>query len=306
MPEKRIAEGFPGQRLVVVPNKIRRDASNLPICCDLFPTHIGMFQSAQHHYVARARGTDENILIACLAGHGRCSINGKEWRLSPGNSVFLPPNTKHEYSADSNDPWSIFWIHFIGEKSGIYLDYLGVSETTPLIAASNMASVIDAFEDVYQHTEKAYTNTALLCLSTALSRFLGIMRMYQRAVGQKRRSREDRVVFLQQVLRDNLNRKVTLGELADMVGWSAPHLSTVFREQVGLSPMDYFARLKIQRACMVLKVTDNSIASISASLGYDDSFYFSRLFRNHIGMSPTDYRTTYSLTTENSALRRSL
>ena len=291
-------EGFPGQRLIVVPRKIYKDASRRAICRDIFPTHIGMFQSARHHFVSRAGGAEEYVLIACLAGRGRCAIRGKEWTLEPGNIMFLPENVGHEYGADSKNPWSIFWIHFTGEKSAEYLEYLSVSEAYPLIAVSNLADVIDAFEDIYQHTGYAYTSTALLCLSTALSRFFGITRLYQRAVEQKRRSSENRVLVIQQVLRDSLNRRVRLDELAKVVGWSPQYLSTVFRQQVGISPMDFFARLKIQRACRLLKASRQSIAEIAAGLGYKDSFYFSRLFRHHIGMSPTEYRKTYFLTRE--------
>ena len=296
MAQKRIAEGFPGQRLIVVPRKICKEACSRPICRDVFPTHIGMFQSARHHFVSRDNGADEHVLIACLSGRGRCNIRGREWALEPGNIIFLPENVRHEYSADADDPWSIFWVHFTGEKSGDYLEYLSVSEQRPLIAVSNIGNVIDAFEDIYQHTENVYTNTALLCLTTALSRFLGITRMYQRAAESKLRSREDKVLAVQRILRDSLHRKVRLDELAQMVSWSAPHLSTVFKRQVGISPMDFFARLKIQRACTLLKVSEESVAYISAGLGYDDSFYFSRLFRKHIGMSPSEYKRKYALT----------
>ena len=105
------------------------------------------------------------------------------------------------------------------------------------------------------------------------------------------------MLYIQQVMRDNLNRPMSLSELADIAGWSAAHFSTVFRKQVSVAPMEYFTRLKVQRACTKLKMTRETIAAISASLGYNDSFYFSRLFRRHIGMSPTDYRKKYTLIT---------
>lgn len=98
------------------------------------------------------------------------------------------------------------------------------------------------------------------------------------------------------VIRDNLNRAMSLSELADIVGWSTAHFSTVFRKQASVAPMEYFTRLKVQRACAKLKMTRETIAGISASLGYDDSCYFSRLFRRHTGISPTDYRKKYTVT----------
>lgn len=297
MPEIRIAEGFPDQRLIVVPGAIVDYARRHPICADLFPTHIGMFQSARHHFISRPEGTAENILIGCLGGSGACVIRDKVWRVSAGNLIFLPANVRHEYFADKLQPWSIFWIHFIGGRTKAYLDQLSIDEQNPLTRASNMASVIDAFEDIYQHTEKGYTDTALLCLSTHLGRFLGVTRTCQRSISLRRQTSEDRVLYIQQVMRDNLNRPLSLSELADIAGWSTAHFSTVFRKQVSVAPMEYFTRLKVQRACTKLKMTRETIAGISASLGYNDSFYFSRLFRRHIGISPTDYRKKYTLIT---------
>lgn len=54
--------------------------------------------------------------------------------------------------------------------------------------------------------------------------------------------------------------------------------------------MDYFIRLKIQYACQLLSQTDLKINTIADKIGYDDSFYFSRLFKKVHGKSPRQYR----------------
>ncbi|RME70993.1 MAG: AraC family transcriptional regulator, partial [Verrucomicrobia bacterium] len=55
-------------------------------------------------------------------------------------------------------------------------------------------------------------------------------------------------------------------------------------------PLDYFNRLKVQRACELLATTTLSIAEIAEQLGFDDPYYFSRLFRKIMGMAPRVYR----------------
>jgi AraC-like DNA-binding protein len=48
--------------------------------------------------------------------------------------------------------------------------------------------------------------------------------------------------------------------------------------------------MKMERACYLLDITQQSVQEIAWSLGYEDAYYFSRLFRKVIGVAPTQYR----------------
>ena len=65
-----------------------------------------------------------------------------------------------------------------------------------------------------------------------------------------------------------------------------------FKKHTGMSPLAYFNRLKIERACQLLKDTDLKVNQICLKLGIDDQYYFSRLFSKTMGISPTAYRET--------------
>jgi AraC family transcriptional regulator, arabinose operon regulatory protein len=127
----KIREGFPGQRLVVVPPRIVNRAAHLPVCRALLPTHIGRFDSAKHHFVERKNGTPEYIFIACLSGAGRCWIQKRHWNLEEGHAVVLPPGIYHRYEADEIAPWTIFWIHFRGRDADAALDRARRRRTHP-------------------------------------------------------------------------------------------------------------------------------------------------------------------------------
>ncbi|MCB0166075.1 MAG: helix-turn-helix transcriptional regulator, partial [Anaerolineae bacterium] len=64
----------------------------------------------------------------------------------------------------------------------------------------------------------------------------------------------------------------------------------VFKKKTGYAPIDYFIRLKIQKACELLETTDQQVSEIGHSLGYPDIYYFSRLFKKVVGLSPRQYR----------------
>ena len=91
-------------------------------------------------------------------------------------------------------------------------------------------------------------------------------------------------------MRENLEKQLNIQELAARLGFSASYFSASFRKQTGHSPLTYFNLLKIQQACQLLDTTDMKINQISYKMGFDDSFYFSRLFTKMMGMSPKEYR----------------
>ena len=292
----RIREGFPGQRLVVLPPQIVSHALRLPVCELLFPSHIGGFNQAKYHFVERRHGTAQHILIICLAGLGTCRVGANTWRLEKGHGIVLPPETYHRYQADQEQPWTILWVHFIGSAASAFASALGVTLTEPRFWIGDLALVIDAFEETYRYVLSGYTDRDLLGLSTSLSHLLGLCRIQQKLPGLRRRMAEDRILRSIRYMRENLSRPITLEDCARSAGWSEAHFSLIFRRQTSLAPIRYLTRLKIHRACELLKTTDLSIQEVAREIGFEDQFYFSRLFHRHLRMAPTSYRREFSLT----------
>ena len=71
---------------------------------------------------------------------------------------------------------------------------------------------------------------------------------------------------------------------------SQSHFFTLFKRYVGYTPIDFFIRLRLQRACHLLEGTEMSVKAIAYALGYDDPFYFSRVFKSFNRIAPSKYR----------------
>ena len=89
---------------------------------------------------------------------------------------------------------------------------------------------------------------------------------------------------------ENIERRITLKDVLQYVGYSQSHFNEIFHKQMGVSPLVYFKQQKIKHACHLLVMTDLKINQICYKLGFDDSLYFSRMFKKHTGMSPRAYR----------------
>jgi len=91
-------------------------------------------------------------------------------------------------------------------------------------------------------------------------------------------------------LNDYYQENITLSSLAEKMNYSMRHLSVSFKQQTGVSPIEYLIRIRISHACKLLVETDGSLREIAAQVGYPDVYYFSRIFKKQTGYSPARYQ----------------
>lgn len=288
--EKRRPEGFPGQRLVVIPPEIVRRALARPVTRDLCVTHIGAFRAAESHYVERQRGAPQHVMICCVSGRGICELKGREWRVESGELLFLPPGKRHVYRADPDHPWTIFWFHLRGLRIADHLENLGITEDEPKLRVDAPTALIEAFEDTFRHATHGFGEAAMTGMCTAFTRLIGLARVHRQAPGPRSRGGEDRLLKALAKMREHLEHPWSLEELAGIAGLSAPHFADLCRKHTGMPPLGLLIRLRLQKAMELLQRGTHNVAEAGQEVGYGDPFYFSRLFRKHMGMPPSACR----------------
>lgn len=92
----------------------------------------------------------------------------------------------------------------------------------------------------------------------------------------------------------NYRSPLKLDDVAAQVYLSPHYFSSLFIHEMGQSFSDYLITLRIETAKRMLRESNLSISEIAASVGYQDSRYFSRLFMQKVGIKPKDYRKIYS------------
>jgi len=91
-------------------------------------------------------------------------------------------------------------------------------------------------------------------------------------------------------MKENHQKEVSLDDIAHYCHLSRYHFSHLFKKEVGISVMDFFNKLRIDKSLFYLEKTEFPVHEIANQVGIYDSNYFSRLFKKYMKSSPTEYR----------------
>lgn len=92
-------------------------------------------------------------------------------------------------------------------------------------------------------------------------------------------------------IRDNYMHNFPIQKLVDLCHLSGTHFRRVFHEIMGYSPLEYINIIRINKACMLMRTTEDTILSVSEQVGFHSVSSFNRYFTKMIGMSPRAWRT---------------
>lgn len=286
-------EGFKGERSIIVPASIVQDLKTDSFGKDLHITHIGYYPQAYFHFRERKKEeVSQFILIYCIDGEGWFEINGKKELVKPHQFFILPKGKAHKYGSNRLKPWTIYWMHFDGEKAAFFADGFDQPTNISPNLNSRIQERLQLFEEIFNTLSKNLSMNNIYYSITSLFHFLGSMKF----LGEYRDSVElitrktDTIDEVIHYMHENIEHKLALDNLAGQAGLSTSHLSLLFHKKTSYSPLQYLNHLRIQKACQLLDFTDMKINQISPKVGFEDALYFTRIFKKNIGMSPKEYR----------------
>ncbi len=97
-------------------------------------------------------------------------------------------------------------------------------------------------------------------------------------------------------IREYVNRhymeSLSLSALCEELHFSLPYVSSAFHRETGMTFRTYVNRVRIEKACHLLRTTDRTVSDIAAHLGYSDPAFFYKVFRREMEMTPYEYRKT--------------
>lgn len=227
-------------------------------------------------------------------------VEGRNVVLSGGSFLVTPPQLEHRGTNDVRSPSRLLGIMFDPEVAPESHSALFSSEEFLAISNAIQAGTIQTgrmgaalrnmVRDIPSDMEQV-KNGAFLAEATLRGRlcqlFVEIAKQLKTNCPSEPRFLVDAAVLY---MKAKLFEEATIDEVADHVHCCRAKLFEVFKEFVGMSPNDYWQRIRVEAARDMLRKTDLSVTEIAIRCGYSTSQYFSTVFRKYTGTTPTQFR----------------
>ncbi|MCL2099446.1 MAG: AraC family transcriptional regulator [Oscillospiraceae bacterium] len=100
----------------------------------------------------------------------------------------------------------------------------------------------------------------------------------------------DRFEYIKNYINNHYSQKINMLELAELSGYSYHHFRHLFKQNSGVSPLNYIINLRIENAKQLLAAQNNTISDIAYSCGFANSSEFGTVFKKIVNMTPSEYR----------------
>ena len=246
-------------------------------------------------------------------GFGTIKHHGQTFELHPGNlylipcftkvDMFCPDSFRHYYIHFTTrietglDILSIFHCHYQAEARH---HNIGASVFERLLELNPNRELFeyDARKPIYQKVldrtrqldqnkppqNLLETNALLRILLSAFFSNYDHPQTYNTLHGLSR------FQHVLEYIRENLNQPLTIQVLSDIAKLNPTYFSNLFSQYMGLSPIQYINKRRIEEAQLLLLSTDQTLYQIARQVGFSDEYYFSRVFKKTIGIAPDHYR----------------
>lgn len=225
-------------------------------------------------------------------GTGTIIVDGHEMQPVENQLYLLPAHTSQIFFNDGTQPYLKYYCHFnIKLHDTELFEYLKlplcVTPDKPEEAANLFEKMISA------HKEKS-----TLSLIKEKQYMMDLVCYYLQCC------QETNITLVENTFdaaidkaishaHKNMNRSVSVAEMAEIAGYHPSHFTKLFRQHFGVSPAQFLIQKKTHYAMDQLINTTKPIADISDSLGFSSQFYFCNFFKKQTGMTPTEYRQIY-------------
>lgn len=103
-------------------------------------------------------------------------------------------------------------------------------------------------------------------------------------------SRRSEIAEAVRYVQQHLDGEISLENAARRANMSQSYFSHIFKEEMNISFTDYVNRMRIQKACSLLKNPHLKVSDVALQVGIENFNYFSILFKKVTGLSPNAYR----------------
>ncbi|QUH29469.1 AraC family transcriptional regulator [Vallitalea guaymasensis] len=249
-------------------------------------------------------------MLYFIKGKGKIEIASEKSMLSSGSVLLIPPNTPSKlFITDKNS--NIIWVHFdffyVSEEEEIdYYDmylkqqhlirpkvFLNNGFTFPYhIVINDSEKMSSNFQELLNCYQQHSLFWQLRCKSILLEIIYSIINQVYTEESYPDVLSKERIVYdIRQYIYQYYQHKLTLGEIANYAGISNNYANRIFKEMTGETIIQHLNNYRLKKAVRIIENSNLTIEHIAESVGFANTYYFSRMMKKYTGKSPRQYRT---------------
>lgn len=253
-------------------------------------------------------------LLYIKTGKAIITIEDELYTGTQGDLFIFKPRQRHSIRIITDAPLVQPHIHFdllsYPDRKEVPISFKNLHEMTPEEERHIRPDVTEAFispfpnyirpqsplyiEQLIFDVIHAYNNPGLFPEITLKWLFL---RLWAQLLSEitylrdtRKESKSESVSKVKLYLEHNVDRRISLEELARVNHFSKSYLSRLFKEAYQISPLHYHATLRVQKAKDLIRYTNMSLTEIAAVMDFENLQDFSRVFKKLEGVPPSYYR----------------
>ena len=241
---------------------------------------VGIGETMAPGIVDRPAGTGDYLVMMF---HDTVDLGTTVSTVYPANTMVVWEPGAHQHYGNEQDVWQHSWMHCAGPRMDAIVAATQVPINRPFPIGRPQAIehyLWDAYLEMTEHVSPLADivgNAIHNCMIDV-----------KRQIDGEQLAMPDTFAALKRYLGENLQEHLSLSDMASRLNMSRSHFSSEFRRYVGLSPIEYVIRLRLQAALNLLSDRHRTIAQVAQEVGYDDPSLFSRQFQERFNMSPSE------------------
>ncbi|WP_134701317.1 AraC family transcriptional regulator [Ammoniphilus sp. YIM 78166] len=238
--------------------------------------------------------SDFNRFYLICSGEGYVKIGNKEFYPKPGQMMLLPAGAKLSYSTISEQSFSKYWCHFTASVG--QLPFFQLVDLSYAVEPLELNKTMGLFEDLKRQFQKQDLPSLFRVKAIALE-LISIFISSQEARASILPPSNQKIHKILEYIDAHLSETITVEQLADLVHFHPNYFIPFFKNVMGVSPIQYINRVKIEKGKQLLAASDMNVSEIAETIGMNNH-YFSRAFKQYTGYSPTYYRNMFQKTAD--------